>query len=54
MWDKKPWAAFVAWIVLTMSAMQERLKSRPPTGPAFDSLVDVSASRDVVVRSYAA
>jgi hypothetical protein len=34
-------------------AVQETLKSRPPKGPAFDSLVDVSASRDVVVRSYA-
>jgi hypothetical protein len=36
------------------SAMRETLKSRPPKGPAFDSLVDVGASRDVVVRSYAA
>jgi hypothetical protein len=35
-------------------AVQKILKSRPSTGPAFDSLVDVSASRDVVVRSYAA
>lgn len=35
------------------SAVQKTLKSRPLKGPAFDSLVDVSASRDVVVRSYA-
>jgi hypothetical protein len=35
------------------NAVQTVLKSRPPEGPAFDSLVDVSASRDVVVRSYA-
>jgi hypothetical protein len=35
-------------------AVQETLKSRPLQGPAFDSLVDVGASRDVVVRSYAA
>jgi hypothetical protein len=34
-------------------AVQEILKSHPPKGPAFDSLVDMSASRDVVVRSYA-
>ena len=34
-------------------AVQESLKSSPLKGPAFDSLVDVSASRDVVVRSYA-
>jgi hypothetical protein len=35
------------------NAVQETLKSRPLKGPGFDSLVDVSASRDVVVRSYA-
>jgi hypothetical protein len=35
------------------SALQKILKSRPLNGPAFDSLVDMSASRDVVVRSYA-
>ena len=35
------------------NAVQNTLKSRPLKGPAFDSLVDVSASRDVVVRSYA-
>ena len=35
------------------NAVQETLKSRPLKGPAFDSLVDVGASRDVVVRSYA-
>jgi hypothetical protein len=35
------------------SALQERLKSAPSKGKAFDSLVDVSATRDVVVRSYA-
>ena len=34
-------------------AVQETLKSRPLKGPAFDSLMDVSASSDVVVRSYA-
>jgi hypothetical protein len=34
-------------------AVQERLKSRLPKGPALDSLIDVKASRDVVVRSYA-
>ncbi|HTY61639.1 MAG TPA: hypothetical protein VMG30_05225 [Acidobacteriota bacterium] len=34
-------------------AVQETLKSQPLKGPAFDSLVDVGASRDVVVRSYA-
>ncbi len=34
-------------------AVQEMLKSRPKQGPTFDSLVDVRASRDVVVRSYA-
>jgi hypothetical protein len=34
-------------------AVQESLKSRPPTGRAFDSLVDPSANRDVVLRSYA-
>jgi hypothetical protein len=37
----------------TNNAMQETLKSRPPKGPAFGSLVDVGASSDVVVRSYA-
>jgi hypothetical protein len=35
------------------NAVQETLKSRPSEGPAFDSLVDVGASRDVVLRSYA-
>ena len=35
-------------------AVQETLKSRPVKAPAFDSLVDVGASQDVVVRSYAA
>jgi hypothetical protein len=35
-------------------AVQKTLKSRPLKGPAFDALVDVGASRDVVVRSYAA
>jgi len=34
------------------NAVQERLKSRS-AGPVFDSLVDVKASSDVVVRSYA-
>jgi hypothetical protein len=34
--------------------VQKTIRSRPPTGPAFDSLVYVSANRDVVVRSYAA
>jgi hypothetical protein len=34
-------------------AVQEILQSRPLKGPAFDSLVDVNASRDVAVRSYA-
>jgi hypothetical protein len=34
-------------------AVQETLKAKPSTGPAFGSLVDVNASRDVVVRSYA-
>jgi hypothetical protein len=34
-------------------AVQERLKSRSPAGPALDSLIDVKASSDVVVRSYA-
>jgi hypothetical protein len=37
----------------TNKAMQETLKARPQTGPVFGSLVDVPASRDVVVRSYA-
>jgi hypothetical protein len=36
------------------NVLQKALKSNPPTGAAFDSLVDVSANRDVVVRSYAA
>ncbi len=36
------------------NAVQKILKSNPPKGPAFDTLVDASASRDVVVRSYAA
>ena len=35
------------------NAVQKTLKSSPLKGPAFDSLVDMSASRDVVVRSYA-
>jgi hypothetical protein len=35
------------------SAVQETLKSRSSIGPAFDSLVDLAAIRDVVVRSYA-
>jgi len=35
------------------NALQERLKSRPSSSPALDSLIDVSATRDVVVRSYA-
>jgi hypothetical protein len=34
-------------------AVQKTLKSPPLKGPAFESLVDVKASRDVVVRSYA-
>jgi hypothetical protein len=34
-------------------AVQERLKSNLPKAPALDSLIDVKASRDVVVRSYA-
>jgi hypothetical protein len=34
-------------------AVQERLKSHPPKSPALDSLIDVKASSDVVVRSYA-
>ena len=34
-------------------AVQETLKFRPMRGPAFESLVDVAASSDVVVRSYA-
>jgi hypothetical protein len=37
----------------TNKAVQERLKSHLPKGPALDSLIDVKASRDVVVRSYA-
>jgi hypothetical protein len=35
------------------NAVQQTLKSRPLKSPAFDSLVDVSGIRDVVVRSYA-
>lgn len=35
------------------NAVQERLKSRSPAEPALDSLIDVKASSDVVVRSYA-
>jgi hypothetical protein len=35
------------------NGVQERLKSRSPARPVFDSLVDVKASSDVVVRSYA-
>jgi hypothetical protein len=34
-------------------AVQERLKSHLPKTPALDSLIDVKASSDVVVRSYA-
>jgi hypothetical protein len=34
-------------------AVQERLKSRLPNGPVLDSLIDVNAITDVVVRSYA-
>jgi hypothetical protein len=34
-------------------AVQKAIKSSPLQGPAFDSLVDVNASRDVAVRSYA-
>lgn len=37
----------------TNKAVQERLKSRLPNGPALDSLIDVNAITDVVVRSYA-
>lgn len=37
----------------THHAVQERLKSRSAAGPALDSLIDVKASSDVVVRSYA-
>jgi hypothetical protein len=34
-------------------AVQKRLKSGLPKAPTLDSLIDVKASRDVVVRSYA-
>ena len=34
-------------------AVQERLKSRLPDGPALDSLIDMKTITDVVVRSYA-
>jgi hypothetical protein len=34
-------------------AVRERLKSHLPQAPALDSLIDVKASSDVVVRSYA-
>jgi hypothetical protein len=34
-------------------AVRETIGARQSTGPAFDSLVDVAAIRDVVVRSYA-
>lgn len=34
-------------------AVQERLKSRLPKGPALDSLIDMKTISDVVVRSYA-
>jgi len=34
-------------------AVQERLKSNLPNAPALDSLIDVKASSDVVVRSHA-
>lgn len=34
-------------------AVQERLKTRPSKGAGLDSLIDVKASRDVIVRSYA-
>ena len=34
-------------------AVQERLKSRLPNGPALDSLIDMKTITDVVVRSYA-
>ncbi len=34
-------------------AVQERLKSTVPNGPALDSLIDMKAITDVVVRSYA-
>lgn len=37
----------------TNKAVQERLKSHLPKAPALDSIIDVKASRDVVVRSYA-
>jgi hypothetical protein len=34
-------------------AVQERLKSNLPNGPALDSLIDMKAITDVIVRSYA-
>jgi hypothetical protein len=34
-------------------AVQERLKSRLPNGPVLDSLIDLNAITDIVVRSYA-
>ena len=37
----------------TSKAVQERLKSRLPNGPALDSLIDMKTITDVVVRSYA-
>jgi hypothetical protein len=37
----------------TNKAVQERLQSHLPKAPALDSLIDVKAIRDVVVRSYA-
>jgi hypothetical protein len=37
----------------THKAVQERLKSSMPNRPALDSLIDMKAITDVVVRSYA-
>ena len=37
----------------TNSVLQKTLKERPLSGPALDSLIDMGASSDVVVRSYA-
>ncbi len=37
----------------THKAVQERLKTPLPNGPALDSLIDIKAITDVVVRSYA-
>jgi hypothetical protein len=37
----------------THKAVQERLKSNLPNGPALDSIIDMKAITDVVVRSYA-